>query len=775
MRFGKKLRNTAYPKWKGQYMDYAKLKAMLRENEEDDSKWTETDENKFCDEILNVQLEKVAAFQQETFKSLEQRANACADKLKDLVPEDGKAKGDITTGRFKEIETELDEIINETKELKKYSNINYTAFLKIVKKHDRKRGNNYKIRPMMLMSLSKRPFNTESGYSPLLNKLSIMYYAVRQQLDETEATPATSASEAQSQIQNGERYTAYKFWVHPDNLLEVKTYILRRLPVLVYSEQSAKDLENQGDPTLNSLYFDNPEFSLYNQKVDRQVDASSLRIRWFGQFKSGPEFVIEKKMIHENGTSEERKFAIKEKYIQAFIRGEYKMEKAVAKMERQGQPAAKIQEFKDTVVDIQKFIIEKELQPVLRANYTRTAFQKPLDDKVRISIDTCLAFIREDAIDPDRPCRNPENWHRLDIDEGAMTYPFTNVNKGEISRFPYSILEIKVKEEVAKKHPQWVEDLMASHLVHKAPRFSKFVHGVASLFEDNVNNLPFWLSELETDIRRDPQAAFEEEEERKAKRRENEQVVGSLLGATPKASSSFRAAVSSPLGKSYMAERMAAEERAGKRSDFSSRSKSQNDNSIGEEGEDEEGESSNAGAYGTMSSIFPSFSLSRYAQSRRERNVILPPGVTKPKQLIKDSGPLQVEPKVWLANERTFLKWQHICVLLGVLAVSLYNTAGKNRVAEIFGFIYLAIAIFAGIWGTVMHRVRRNMIVERSGKDFDNMIGPMVVSFALMMSLILNFYFQYHAAMERLNEPVHGNVTITTAAPLRTDVKIELL
>merc|ERR1712093_501835 len=343
---------------------------MLRENEEDDSRWTENDENKFCDEILNVQLEKVAAFQQETFKSLEQRANSCADKLKDLVPEDGKAKGDITTGRFKEIETELDEIINETKELKKYSNINYTAFLKIVKKHDRKRGNNYKIRPMMLMSLSKRQFNTESGYSPLLNKLSIMYYAVRQQLDESEATPATSASEAQSQIQNGERYTAYKFWVHPDNLLEVKTYILRRLPVLVYSEQSAKDLDNQGDPTLNSLYFDNPEFSLYNQKVDRQVDASSLRIRWFGQFKSGPEFVIEKKMIHENGTSEERKFAIKEKYIQAF----------------------------------------------------------------------------------------------------------TNVNKGEISRFPYSILEIKVKEEVAKKHPQWVEDLMASHLVHKAPRFSKFVH-----------------------------------------------------------------------------------------------------------------------------------------------------------------------------------------------------------------------------------------------------------------------------------------------------------
>ncbi|OWP00857.1 vacuolar transporter chaperone [Marssonina coronariae] len=766
MRFGKKLRNSTYPKWEGQYMDYAKLKGLLRENEEEDSRWTEHDESKFCDEILNVQLEKVAAFQQKTFKSLEQRADAAADKLKDLASQDGKAGGDITTSRFKEIEAELDEIINETKELKNYSSINYTAFLKIVKKHDRKRGNHYKIRPMMLMSLSKRPFNTESGYSPLLNKLSVMYYAVRQQLDESEAPPDTSIPDAQSQIQNGERYTAYKFWVHGDNLLEVKTFILRRLPVLVYSEQSSKDLENQGDPTLNSLYFDNPEFSLYNQKVDRQVDASSLRIRWFGQFKSGPEFVIEKKMIHENGTSEERRFTIKEKYIQPFIKGEYKMEKSVWKMERQGQPQAKVEGFKSTVADIQNFILEKELQPVLRANYTRTAFQKPLDDKVRISIDTSVAFIREDAIDSDRPCRNPESWHRLDIDEGALVYPFTNINKGEISRFPYSILEVKVKEEGTKKHPQWVEDLMASHLVHKAPRFSKFVHGVASLFEDNVNNLPFWLGELETDIRKDPQAAHEEEEERKAQMVENEQVVGSLLNnGTPKASSNFKAAVSSPLGRSYMAERMAAEERAGKRSDITgsrgTRSKPNIDtNNLDDDGDDDdEGRPSNQGGYGTMASIFPSFSASRYAQARRERNVVLPPGVTKPTLLIKDSGPLQVEPKVWLANERTFLKWQHICVLLGVLAVSLYNSAGQDVIAEVFGFIYLAIAIFAGIWGVSMHRVRRNMIVERSGKDFDNMIGPIVVSVALMVSLILNFYFQYHAAMERLDDPADGNVT----------------
>jgi SPX domain protein involved in polyphosphate accumulation len=213
MRFGRTLRNTIYPKWKDQYIDYAKLKNLLKEDEDDDTKWTEDDENKFCDEILNVQLEKVASFQASTFKELESRANKAAEKLTELAPEDGKAKAAITRARFKEIEEELDNIITETKELKNYSTINYTGFLKIVKKHDRKRGNNYKIRPMMMMTLSKRPFNSEQGYSPLLNKLSMMYYAVRQQLDDdAEATPAASSADAQSQIQNGERYTAYKCW-----------------------------------------------------------------------------------------------------------------------------------------------------------------------------------------------------------------------------------------------------------------------------------------------------------------------------------------------------------------------------------------------------------------------------------------------------------------------------------------------------------------------------------------------------------------------------------
>lgn len=194
-------------------MDYSKLKSLLREDrrEDEDVPWTEDDENRFCDEIFNVQLEKVAQFQEKTVSGIKERAETAFDKLKDMAPSDDKPKSEITTTRLKELKSELDTITNDVKELKKYSSANYTGFLKIAKKHDRKRGDRYKVRPMMRVSLSERGFNSEQAYSPLLTKLSLMYYAINQNLDEGEQhQPLDLNLENQGEVHNGERYTAHK-------------------------------------------------------------------------------------------------------------------------------------------------------------------------------------------------------------------------------------------------------------------------------------------------------------------------------------------------------------------------------------------------------------------------------------------------------------------------------------------------------------------------------------------------------------------------------------
>ena len=517
--------------------------------------------------------------------------------------------------------------------------------------------------------------------------------------------------------------------MHPDNLLEVKTYILRRLPVLVYNPQTSKVVDgDQSDPTITSLYFDNPQFSLYNQKLERTSDASSLRLRWFDQLDEKPEIYFDKKTVGESGDSQEVRFPIKEKYIEPFIKGEYKMEKSLEKLrDREGTEGNGVASLKKSSEEIHQFIKENGLQPVLRANYVRTAFQIPGDDKVRISIDTNVAFIREDSLDEDRPCRDPNNWHRGDIDKFGMAYPFNEVRQGEISRFPYALLEIKVKQSPNKRTNEWLSDLMSSHLLKEAPRFSKFVHGVAQLFDDSVNSLPFWLSDLETDIRKDPEAAFQEEQEKKAKQAEDELAVGSFLGS--KSSPAFKPAIGSPAGKAT--------------TDFGKRKSTPGTEDVtGEPDSDDEMDQPTGAAPGVLSGLFSlsPFSNSKYAKAHRQGAVQLPPGVQVPKQFIKDMNPVKVEPKVWLANERTFIKWQHISVLLASLSLGLYNAAGAdNGVAQSLAVVYTVIALFAGAWGWWISHRRSVMIQQRSGKDFDSILGPIVICVGLCVALCLNF------------------------------------
>ena len=548
-------------------------------------------------------------------------------------------------------------------------------------------------------------------------------------------------------------------WVHPENLLEVKTYILRRLPVLVYNPQTSKVADSgQPDPTITSLYFDNPQFALYNKKVEKSSsNVSSLRLRWFGQLEDNPEIFLEKKTLKESGDSEDSRFSIKEKYIQPFIKADYKMEKSVEKLrEREGTDGDGVASLQRSVEDIQQIIKDHELQPVLRANYIRTAFQIPGDDKVRISIDTDVAFIREDSLDEGRPCRDPEDWHRGDIDKLGIRYPFSEIRQGEISRFPHALLEIKVKDGSSKKTNDWIQELMSSHLLKEEPRFSKFVHGVAQLFEDQVNSFPFWLSDLETDIRQDPEVAFQEEQEKKAKQAEDQIAVGSFLGS--KSAHSFKAAIGSPAGKAA--------------TDFGKRRSATGVEDLAEEADsDNEPDQPAGSAPGVSSSLFSlsPFSNSRYARAHRQRPIQLPPGVREPGKLIKDMNPVRVEPKVWLANQRTFIKWQHISVLLASLSLGLFNAAGEtNNVARALAVVYTLIALFAGAWGWRTYIVRSRMIQDRSGKDFDNVIGPIVICIALVVALCLNFGFQYRAASEAKghNESASRMLGLEDLAPM---------
>lgn len=179
MRFGRTLQSSIYAPWRPNYIDYAKLKKLLRENESSDidaQAWTEEEESRYVEELVNVQLEKVNTFQANTSKRLREQTSGCEGRINSLVSSSGaedtgqgsgkqssQDEGDVLRSTL----VKLDEITKEVNELEKYSRINFTGFLKAAKKHDRRRGSKYKVRPLLQVRLAALPFNSED-YSPLL-------------------------------------------------------------------------------------------------------------------------------------------------------------------------------------------------------------------------------------------------------------------------------------------------------------------------------------------------------------------------------------------------------------------------------------------------------------------------------------------------------------------------------------------------------------------------------------------------------------------------------
>ena len=215
MRFGRSLRKSIYEPWRSYYIDYQKLKVLLREEDAVDGDvnhpWTDEEEQRFTDELINVQLEKINAFQVDTFNRLRDKTSELQQKL-DYLPSSAtdeespdekknKDRKEVLEGTLKE----LDQVSQEINELSKFSRINFTGALKAAKKHDRRRGTNYKVRPLLQVRLAALPFNSED-YSALLYRLSSLYSFVRQGLRD-DAEPTQSTSEPITEVK---RYVSHK-------------------------------------------------------------------------------------------------------------------------------------------------------------------------------------------------------------------------------------------------------------------------------------------------------------------------------------------------------------------------------------------------------------------------------------------------------------------------------------------------------------------------------------------------------------------------------------
>ncbi|KAG0005492.1 vacuolar transporter chaperone [Entomortierella chlamydospora] len=103
--------------------------------------------------------------------------------------------------------------------------------------------------------------------------------------------------------------------------------------------------------------------------------------------------------------------------------------------------------------------------------------------------------------------------------------------------------------------------------------------------------------------------------------------------------------------------------------------------------------------------------------------------------------PVRVEPKVFFANERTFLSWLNFTVLLGSLAVGLLNFG--DRVGRISAGVFTFVAVIVMIYALVTFHWRADRIRKRQPGPYDDRFGPTVLCIFILAAIMINFILRF--------------------------------
>jgi len=128
MKFGQHLGESIQPEWSFNYISYDELKNVLK-TRTDRQMWNETDEGYFV-ELLERELEKVYSFQNVKIGEVHRKLSYYNTQAQELK------KNGVQEETWRALEIELYQLVAEIDVLAKYTRLNYTGFLKIVKKHD---------------------------------------------------------------------------------------------------------------------------------------------------------------------------------------------------------------------------------------------------------------------------------------------------------------------------------------------------------------------------------------------------------------------------------------------------------------------------------------------------------------------------------------------------------------------------------------------------------------------------------------------------------------
>jgi uncharacterized membrane protein YidH (DUF202 family) len=130
--------------------------------------------------------------------------------------------------------------------------------------------------------------------------------------------------------------------------------------------------------------------------------------------------------------------------------------------------------------------------------------------------------------------------------------------------------------------------------------------------------------------------------------------------------------------------------------------------------------------------------------SSSQRSVMIP-STTQLNKLRK--APIKIEPKVFFSNERTFIAWMHVSIILagGSIAILAFAEDTNNPFSQLYGIILLPVAISFIIYSMYQYQRRARMIRTRHPGPYEDTVGPAVLGIMLMLSITAQFALKLYS------------------------------
>lgn len=504
------------------YLKYGELRDLVCDYAKETSQTSMQRSRMHSEDLMTVGLRPLGRFQAELQKELQKVNQFACMKHESLFLElrqlcdtckklgqsvrDAGLDNSVVAAKLQNTSAAIEQMGEEVVELDSYVRLNYIGFQKLTRRFDA--CFNVSSTSLFVAGLHSEPF-CNIRFDDILILLGLAWARWRA-AQHAEQTKDATWKPPESFIRN----TA-KYWVRPDQVIKLKTRIVKHLPYLIFGASMTEqeklldpfhllNLEYEGfdvqsaeraysgtmeeSQLLSSVYFDSPSADSYQERIHRRESARLVRFRWYGEnsFEPDKEIYVERKVHHEGfgaAQSAKERCILPQKDIFSYMKGDFDIDGFYDRLAAGGKTSAKsIKNMKGICVEVDEMIKRMKLQPIIRTSYYRSAFQLATSNDVRVSLDTQMSLLNEFRKDG----HTTEPWCHTSMDLLAKT---------EIYRFPFAILEIKLQD--VSETPLWLRKTLADIEAIQVHKFSKFQHAMAFLHAEKVPILPHWHEDFQ--------------------------------------------------------------------------------------------------------------------------------------------------------------------------------------------------------------------------------------------------------------------------------------